>query len=85
VPVYKDKLMIMKRKDKKGICLLSITHDEKLVQTRIRDQDIKKPRVVIDYYSMMRGVDMSDAKLVSYCSTRKKAENLLPETPLSFD
>jgi hypothetical protein len=61
VPVYKDKLMIMKRKDKKDICLMSITHDEKLVQTRVRDQHIKKPRVVDDYYSMMGGVDMSDA------------------------
>jgi hypothetical protein len=60
VPVYKDKLMIMKRKKEKDICLMSITHNEKLVQTRVRDQDIKKPRVVIDYYSMTGGVDMSD-------------------------
>jgi hypothetical protein len=30
VPVYKDKLMIMKRKDKKDICFMRITHDEKL-------------------------------------------------------
>jgi hypothetical protein len=56
VPVYEDKLMIMKRKDKKDIYLMSITHDEKLVQTRVQDQDIKKPRVVVNYYSMMGGV-----------------------------
>jgi hypothetical protein len=61
VPVYKDQLMIMKRKNKKDICLTSISHDEKLVQTRVQDQDIKTPRVVVDYYSMMGGVDMSGA------------------------
>jgi hypothetical protein len=61
VPVYKDKLMIMKRKGKKDICLTSIAHDEKLVQTRVRDQDVKKLRAVVDYYSMMGGVYMSDA------------------------
>jgi hypothetical protein len=55
------KLVIMKRKDKKDICLMSVTHDEKLVQTMVRDQDIKKLRVVVDYYSMMRGEDMNDA------------------------
>jgi hypothetical protein len=61
VPVYKDKLIIMKRKGKKDIILMSITHDKKLVQTRVQDQDVKNPRVVFNYYSMMGGVDMSDA------------------------
>jgi hypothetical protein len=39
---------ITKRKDKKDICLMSITHDEKLVQTRVQGQDVKKPNVVVD-------------------------------------
>jgi hypothetical protein len=29
---------------------------KKLVQARVRDQDVKKPRVVVDHYLMM-GVD----------------------------
>jgi hypothetical protein len=33
----------------------------KLVETRVRDQDVKKPRVDVDYYSMKGGVDMTDA------------------------
>jgi hypothetical protein len=37
-------LMIMKWKDKKDICLMSTTHDENLVQTRVWGQDIKKPK-----------------------------------------
>jgi hypothetical protein len=61
MPVYKDKVMNINRKEKKDICLVSISHDEKLVQTRVRDQDVKKPRVFVDYYSMMGGVDMNDA------------------------
>jgi hypothetical protein len=72
VAVYKDKLMILKWKDNKHICLMSTTHDEKLVQTRVRGQDVKKPKVVVDYNLMMGGVDMSDAYLVSYRSTRKR-------------
>jgi hypothetical protein len=36
------------------------THDEELVQTRVWSQDVKKPKVVVDYNSMMAGVDMSD-------------------------
>jgi hypothetical protein len=57
VAVYKDKLMISKWKDKKDICLMSTTYDEKLVQTRVRGQDVKKPKVVDDHNSMMGGVD----------------------------
>jgi hypothetical protein len=33
---------------------------KKLVQTRVQDQDIKKSKVVVDFNSMMEGVDMSD-------------------------
>jgi hypothetical protein len=51
---------------------MGTTHDEKLVQTRIQGQDIKKPKVVIDYNLMKGGVDMSDAYLVSYHSSWKR-------------
>jgi ribosomal protein S1 len=61
VVIYIYKLMIMKRKDKKDVYLMSTTHDGKLVQSRVRDQDIKKPKVVVDYNSIMGIVDMSDA------------------------
>jgi hypothetical protein len=43
VPVYKDKLMNMKRKDEKDIYLMSITHDKKLVQTRVQDKTSRSP------------------------------------------
>jgi hypothetical protein len=61
----------MKWKDNKDICFMRSTHDKELVQTRDQSQDVKKPKVVTDYNSMM-AVYMSDAFLVSYHSTRKR-------------
>ena len=72
VSAYKDKLMIMKWKDKKDICLMSTTHDARMVSRSVRSQDLTKPKVVLDYNSKMGGVDLSDAYLVSYRSTRKR-------------
>jgi hypothetical protein len=46
------------------------THDEELAQTRVQSQDVKKPKVIANYNSMIGGVDMSDAFLVSYHSPR---------------
>jgi hypothetical protein len=37
--------MIMRCKDKKGICLVSTTHDDKMVPTRVWGQDKEKPEV----------------------------------------
>jgi hypothetical protein len=70
VSVYKDRLIIMKWRNKKVICLISITHD-KMVPTRVQGQDMQKPEVVTDYNSGMGGVNVSDAYLPSYRSTRK--------------
>jgi hypothetical protein len=72
VSFYKARLMIMKWKDKKDICLISSTHEDKMVLTRIQGQNMEKPKVVIDYNSRMGGVDLSDAYLTSYHSTRKR-------------
>lgn len=72
VSVYKDKLMIMKWKDKKDICLISTTHDDKMIEKEIRGQKVKKPKIVLDYNKKMGGVDLSDAYLVSYRSSRKR-------------
>jgi hypothetical protein len=69
----------MKWKNKKDICLINTFHD-KMAPTRVRGQDMEKPKVVIDYNSGMRGVDLSDTYLTSYHSTRKRLKNtLLPQ------
>jgi hypothetical protein len=73
---YKDRLMIMKQKNKKDIYHISTTHD-KMVPTGVRGQDLEKPKVVIDYNSRMGGVDLSDAYLTRYHSTRKRLKNVI--------
>jgi hypothetical protein len=70
--VYKDKLMVTKWNNKKHACLTSTAHDEKLVQTKIQGQVVKKPKVATDYSSIMGGEDMCDAHLVNYHSIRKR-------------
>jgi hypothetical protein len=57
ISIFKDKLMIMKWKDKIDICLMSTTRDDKMVSARVRGKDIMKPKVVVDYMSQMGGVD----------------------------
>jgi hypothetical protein len=49
----------------KKVCLISTTHDDKMVSDGVRGKDIIKPKAVVDYNSQM-GVDLSDTQLVSY-------------------
>jgi hypothetical protein len=63
--------MIMKWKHRKDICLILIIPDDKMVSTRIRGQDVEKPKLVSDYNFGMGCVDLIDAYLTSCCSTRK--------------
>ena len=72
VSAYKDKLLVMKWKDKKDICLMSTIHDEAMIEKEYRGQRIKKPKVAIDYNKTVGGADLSDAYLVSYRNARKR-------------
>jgi hypothetical protein len=67
-----DRLMIRKWKDKKDVCLISTTHDDKMFQTRVQGQVLEKPKVITDYNSSMGRMNLSDTYLISYCSTRKR-------------
>jgi hypothetical protein len=55
------------------------THD-KMAPTRIRGQDMEKPKVVIDYNSGTGDVDLSGAYFTSYRSTRKRLKNAIKST-----
>jgi hypothetical protein len=48
-------------KQKNMFVLLSITHDDKMVPSRVWGQDMESPRVVVVYNSGMEGADLSDA------------------------
>jgi hypothetical protein len=43
VSVYKDRLMITKWKNKKDVCLISTTHDAKIVPTRVEGKTWRSP------------------------------------------
>jgi hypothetical protein len=77
--------MIMKWKEKKDVCLISTTHDEKMAPARVCGQDMDKPKAVIDHNPRMGGVDHSDAYSTSYRSTRETLKKILSKALLSFD
>jgi hypothetical protein len=52
----------------------------KVVPTKVRWQDVEKPKAVIDCNSGMAGVNLSDAYLTSYCNTRKRLKNTVKST-----
>jgi hypothetical protein len=46
----------------KVVCLVSTTHDDKMVPSRVEGQDMQNPKVVTDHNSGMGGVvDLNDA------------------------
>ena len=67
--MYKDKLFVMKWKDKKDMCLMSTTHDETVIEMECRGQTINKPKVAIDYDKTMSGDNL--AYIFSYWSARQ--------------
>jgi hypothetical protein len=64
-------------RQEKDILLMNSNQNEKLVQTRVHSQDVKKPKVVAECNSMMVGVDISDALLVCYHSSRKDRKSTI--------
>ena len=70
---YKDKLMALKWRDKREVCMLSSIHDASVVLVPDRKGGMKsKPKVCTEYNDAMGGVDLSDQYMVSYSSARKR-------------
>jgi hypothetical protein len=59
--------------NERDICLISTAHDDKMISSRFRGQDMEKPKVVVDYNSGMGCVDPND----KLCSTRKRQKKNL--------
>lgn len=77
IAFQRGKVMAMKWKDKKDVCLLSTihnTHQENTSKTANDGTQIKKPKVVIDYNDTMGGVDRLDQHLHDYPTTRKRGK-----------
>ncbi|CAH2225449.1 Hypothetical predicted protein [Pelobates cultripes] len=56
----KGKMMALRWRDKKDVCLMSTVHNTSTVMARTKGgKEIMKPQVVIVYNNTMGGVDMS--------------------------
>lgn len=73
----RGKLLAMKWKDKKDICLLSTVHNSEIIVTNKPRKDgsaIRKPKLVVDYNDTMAGVDRLDQHIHDYPITRKRCK-----------
>jgi hypothetical protein len=69
---FRRKLMTLKWKDMRDVCMLSSIHNEEMQTVRDKKGEEKqKPKVCIDYNGTMGSVDLSDQYNVTY-STRKR-------------
>lgn len=73
----RGKVMLLRWKDKKDVCLLSTVHNPIMKATNKKDRDgnvIKQPKVEIDYNDTMGAVDRLDQRLHDYPIARKKGK-----------
>ena len=70
--LYSGRLMVLKWKDKKDVHMLSTIHDASTKEVGSTNAPKVKPKVCCDYNDTMGGVDLSDAFLSVYPSSRKR-------------
>jgi hypothetical protein len=75
-PVYKDKLMIMKWKDRKDICFMCITHDDKMDLIGVQGQDMAKNKSSLFIYSGCIYREGSKHNNISPHTVMKQSETL---------
>ncbi|KAM5158092.1 piggyBac transposable element-derived protein 4 [Mantella aurantiaca] len=69
----KGKMMALRWRDKKDVCLMSTVHNTSTVLVRTRGgKEVMKPQVVIDYNKTMGGVDRADQAMTFYPAMRKQ-------------
>ncbi|XP_015436732.1 PREDICTED: piggyBac transposable element-derived protein 4-like [Dufourea novaeangliae] len=69
---FKDKLMVLKWKDKKDVLMLSSIHNDEKTMIEKRGRRQEKPNVVLDYNKNMGGVDLGDGVMVAYTAARNR-------------
>jgi len=65
IAMYRNKLMVLRWRDKKYVSMLSSIHDDAVTEVTVRKTVKEKPQVCLDYNDKMDGVDLSDAYLAS--------------------
>lgn len=74
ISYQRGKLLVMKWKDKKDICLISTVHNTEMTTVVKRGEEKKKPKLVVDYNDTMGGVDRVDQHLSDYAVPRKRGK-----------
>ncbi|XP_015186433.1 PREDICTED: piggyBac transposable element-derived protein 4-like isoform X2 [Polistes dominula] len=69
---FKNKIMLMKWKNKREVYLASTVHNDNMIKIEKRKIITRKPEVVIDYNKKMGGVDLSDGIIIAYSAVRKR-------------
>ncbi|XP_012273615.1 piggyBac transposable element-derived protein 4 [Orussus abietinus] len=69
---FKNKIMLLKWRDKREVYLVSTVHNDNIVEMQKRNVIKKVPEVVFDYNNKMGGVDMSDSIIIAYSTARKR-------------
>jgi len=69
----KGKMLALRWRDKKDICLLSTVHNATSSTVKTKGgKDVQKPNVIVDYNHTMGGVDKADQELTFYPIMRKQ-------------
>ena len=69
----KGKLMALRWKDKKDVCILSTVHNAACSTAETSGgKEVKKPNAILDYNHTMGGVDNADQEMTFYPITRKQ-------------
>ncbi|CAH2325967.1 Hypothetical predicted protein [Pelobates cultripes] len=69
----KGKMMALRWRDEKDVCLMSTVHNTSTVMVRMKGgKEIMKPQVVIDYNNTIGGVDRGDQAMTFYPAMRKQ-------------
>ncbi|CAI9590647.1 unnamed protein product [Staurois parvus] len=74
----KGKMMAMRWRDKKDVCLMSTVHNLSTGMVHTRGaKDVLKPQLVIDYNNTMGGVDRADQAMTFYPAMRKQQKKII--------
>ncbi|XP_068117048.1 piggyBac transposable element-derived protein 4-like [Hyperolius riggenbachi] len=69
----KGKILALRWRDKKDVCLMSTVHNTATVTVHTRGgKEVVKPQLVLDYNNTMGGVDKSDQETTFYPAMRKQ-------------
>ena len=87
VAAYRKMLMILKWKNKKDVCILSVLHDYWMVPAQVKSKRGKerlKLKAVGNYNSNMGSVDLSVNLIVHFSTARDRLKSTIRRFSITF-